>query len=1061
MVRYTLGLDIGITSVGWCVIDESDGNPRIANLGVRLFPVAENAQDGSSLALPRRLARGSRRRLSRRGERLKDIRQLLVNQGLVRSLEALEDLFEHSPPSTPYELRADGLDRLLSPDEWCRVLLHIAKRRGFKSSRKSDATGTSDKAKTEGILLQSVSANKERLERYRTAGEMMCKDPDFKAHKRNKDGDYSSTVARSMLLDEIKQLFEAQRNKGSQYASAKLEEEYTDLFARQLPVASGDDIIKKIGNCTLLPEFKRAPAMGWTGEYFKLLSRVLTLRLIGESKERALDAEERDKITQLALKNKVTYAQVRKTLEIDENLRFKGLRYSMKESVENSEKATFVDLKGYHSLRKSIEKSIGKEAWLALKGVPDHLNAIGKALTFYKSDDDIRNFLSEFGIDEKIIDALLSISFRGVMRLSEEAMSRLISHMEAGYGYDEACEREGFTHYDPHKMAERVAKLPPLTEEEDAIRNPVVIRALSQTRKVVNAVVDRYGSPAWVNIELARDLSRSFKERKEIREEQDKNREEREKVKKYIEETFDRANPGGKDILKLRLWREQQGKCAYSQKPIEALHLFEDGYAEIDHVLPYSRSFDDSYTNKVLVLSSENRNKKNRTPYEYLSEYPGRWEAFQDWVRATIRNAAKRAKLLREELSDESAEDMRDRNLTDTRYITRFAANWIKRRLQFSDETIKNPVLCVNGRVTAQLRGRWGLEKNRGESDIHHALDAAVVAAATAAMVKRISDYSRKKELNQNSKLNESGKEYFPEPWLGFRREVRVRLNPDPHKLIEEEKIELPNYTEGEISALRPLFVSRTPRRKAKGAAHQETIRSYRDRGGSEEDRAKWKNGTVLSTPLKNLTLKNLENMVGKDRDARLYEALRARLKNFEGKGDKAFAEPFYKPTRDGSRGPLVRTIKLYTSGASGIPVRGGLAGNGEMIRVDVYSKGGKFFLVPHYVDDIAKKQIKKKAIVANKPESEWTPIDGSWEFRFSLFKDDLIRVVAGGKEYFGYYVGTDRSTGAISIEAHDSSSTWRGVGVKTSHIFEKYHVDVLGNYYKIEREKSPVGKGS
>ncbi|MCL2103392.1 MAG: hypothetical protein FWH25_05080, partial [Syntrophorhabdaceae bacterium] len=147
-MRYTLGLDIGITSVGWCVVDEREKR-RIVDLGTRTFPVAENPKDGSSLALPRRIARGSLRRLRRRKERLENIRLLLVEHGLISDIGALKDLLADSRAADPYELRAAGLDRMLSPEEWCRILLHIAKRRGFKSNRKSDAEGTTEKARTE------------------------------------------------------------------------------------------------------------------------------------------------------------------------------------------------------------------------------------------------------------------------------------------------------------------------------------------------------------------------------------------------------------------------------------------------------------------------------------------------------------------------------------------------------------------------------------------------------------------------------------------------------------------------------------------------------------------------------------------------------------------------------------------------------------------------------------------------------------------------------------------------------------------------------------------------
>ena len=74
----------------------------------------------------------------------------------------------------------------------------------------------------------------------------------------------------------------------------------------------------------------------------------------------------------------------------------------------------------------------------------------------------------------------------------------------------------------------------------------------------------------------------------------------------------------GLDIVKFKLYQEQDGVCLYSGKNLDPSRLFEPGYADVDHIVPYSRCFDDSYQNKVLVLASENRQKGNRLPYEYL-----------------------------------------------------------------------------------------------------------------------------------------------------------------------------------------------------------------------------------------------------------------------------------------------------------------------------------------------------------------------------------------------------------------------------------------------------------
>ncbi len=137
----------------------------------------------------------------------------------------------------------------------------------------------------------------------------------------------------------------------------------------------------------------------------------------------------------------------------------------------------------------------------------------------------------------------------------------------------------------------------------------------------------------------------------------------------------------------------------------------------------------------------------------------------------------------------------------------------------------------------------------------------------------------------------------------------------------------------------------------------------------------------------------------------------------------------------------------------SGIPIRGGIAKNDSMLRVDVFTKASKFHLVPVYVHHRVK-GLPNRAIVAFKDEDEWTLIDDSFEFCFSLYPNDLIRVTLKKETSLGYYAGCDRSTGAISLWAHDRSQQVgkdgliRGIGVKTALNVEKFNVDVLGNIY-------------
>lgn len=145
MGRYVFGLDIGIASVGWAVLNEV----RIVDLGVRCFDKAETVK-GEPLNLARRQARLLRRRLYRRAWRLTKLARLLKREGLIDDTQvfARSPSFTEPDPTDPqgkrqrtssaWELRRQGLDRLLTPLEWARVIYHLCKHRGFHWMSKAE-----------------------------------------------------------------------------------------------------------------------------------------------------------------------------------------------------------------------------------------------------------------------------------------------------------------------------------------------------------------------------------------------------------------------------------------------------------------------------------------------------------------------------------------------------------------------------------------------------------------------------------------------------------------------------------------------------------------------------------------------------------------------------------------------------------------------------------------------------------------------------------------------------------------------------------------------------------
>jgi len=1060
-----VGLDIGIASVGWAVVDPE--RRQILGMGVRTFPRAEDAKTGAPLAEPRRLARSVRRRLARRQQRMEALRELLVRHGLATAEELDGDpasdasLYRVLPGDpTPFELRAAGLDRRLDRREWVRVLTQLCKRRGFKSMRLSRRA---EEEREEGVLLQAIEENRRRLEEkgYRTAGEMLARDPEFAEAKRNRRGEYRAVLSRDMVLDEVAKLFDAQRTHGNPFASPELEADYVAILETQAPILEGPDLMCKVGRCSLDGEHPRTPLASPTFERFRLLQHLLTLRIVegAGAPERRLTPDELRRVLDKAQSRKtaLTVKDVRKVLGLLEDAAILGLR----SRDDGAESERLPGLPAWHAMREAVSAA-APELWEALAADEELLHRTACVLTYYKTDESVRRELAGLGHRPRVVDALAGLRFSGHAHLSRETILRILPHMEQGLPYDEACEAAGIRHYLRAVPGTRARRLPPLPADD--IRNPVVLRALSQARKVLNAIIDRWGPIEALHIELARDVGRSAKERRRIEFEQRRNRERNEQVRAQLKEDYGLAEPRPLEVLKYRLWREQHGRCVYSGEYIEPERMLrEPYYTQVDHILPMRRSFDDSYMNKVLVLSEANQEKRDRTPYEWLGGDERRWHEFSERVLALHLPLRKRQRLLRKDFKGKEEEEFRERNLNDTRWAAREFKNFVEANLEFASESAR-PVIVLSGRVTNYLHKAWRLEKVRSEGDLHHAMDAAVAAVTSPGMVQKVSRFFSARRLTSVDDVYvdaETGEvvdlKHIPEPWEGFVAEVRewlaARFSDDPA---------------GDLAAPdgqpRPILVSRMPRRGLSGEAHKETVR--RLEGAATDGRLR----TSKVVPLSELDSRSLERMVGRERgDHALYELLRARLEEAGDDPKKAFSEPVYKPSRNG-RGPRVKAVRVWDDDASGgVPVRGGLADHGRMVRTDVFERGGRYVLVPVYVADVAARRLPTKAIRVGKPETEWHDVsDGSWRFCFSLYENDFVRIVRRRRDgrqevVWGYYKGCDRNTARITIEPHDSSrdgaakpprvSVYEGIAK-----FEKYHVDVLGRQLSRVRGEARLG---
>ncbi len=765
-----LGLDIGIGSCGWSLLDMT--NKRIIASGVRLWETPQEPKTKASTAATRRAARSARRNTKRNADRKKHCLTLLKKHKLVPADAQAQWLQSVKKDKPVIKLRAEGLERGLTDRQWAQVLYSLCDRRGYIPH--GDSTSSGD----EGKVLKAVKQNAEKLQAagMRTVGEMLSQEP----RSRNRGGDYSLCVTHNDLIVEVNALFEAQREHGNPRATSQFEEEYLDIFSWQKDVSENDRrIYDQVGWCTYFKNEKRAPKSSLSSQMCEAFERVSHAVWIDEKgTEHKLPPEIKQRIVEVLfspvpLKGnkscKVTYKRIREWMELDSDFTFKGVE-SEKEKTEE----IYIP-KAWKVMRENLPNDLTVE----LRDNRELADIVAGCLTYASSEKNLVAVLKENCIDDKDISSLCSLPFTaqvftGYGSRSLRALDLLISSFEDYENVTtlaQAEEASGLKDMRLEPGERRDTSLPPYKLYDPTCKNPVVLRVMGQVRKVVNAIIKEYGMPNEIHIELARELKQSKHEKQVISERNRATRDAREaRVAKITEELG--VVPKKSLIKKVEAWEEQGGRCVYCGNPISYERLIaEDHFAEIDHALPFSRTCDDSQSNKVLSCKACNQNKKNRTPYEWAQDGGINWEDFSLRVTRNKKiGQKKRAKLLCTDLSAAKEGEFISRNLNDTRYASRAAKSFIENYLAFPEDGHKQHVFAVAGGATALLRSAWGIRKNREEDQVHHAVDAAVIAACTRQQVIDIARANERKLYTPKSERKDLFK--ATEPWKGFSEEV-------------------------------------------------------------------------------------------------------------------------------------------------------------------------------------------------------------------------------------------------------------------------------------------------
>ena len=793
MQQKVLGLDLGSNSIGWALLTEESGqSSEIVDLGSRIFSKAVEEKVPTPKNQKRRDMRLGRRVLQRRARRKQRMLNYLVSLNLLP-----KELQNNTQPEIilneigdPYELRTKALDEQLTPYEYGRILLHIVARRGFLSTKKQVAGDLIDdpdtlnylstldekptKDKEEGQFKADISQVYQQIKDCgaRTLGEYLhgLEIGNVKRN-RNHDGGHLRTD-RKMYLDELGLIWKQQAPYFDNLPSDFMQKNkgVVNIIFYQRPLKLNKD---RVGRCSLEPKHYRANMARIEVQKFRYLQDINNLKFFDRWQEKwiSISDEQKSKLKKIFEHNaKITITALKKELGLDRPTKINLDTKNLKGNI------TAIEI-----------RSVIGDTWDKYTAKQQH-DLFEDIFTIKKKSTLKARLITHWDFDKKTAVKLCLIDFEpSHSSHSLKAINKLLPYLEQGMIYSDARKAANYDYKVEEIEAVNTLGMPPETS------NPIVNKGMHELRRLINAVIKQYGKPDIIRIEMARDLEMNTKRYKENESRQKKNQ----KANEAAQHAFEGLNLGKKyashdDKIRYRLWQDQDQRCAYSGNTISLNQVF-SSECEIDHILPFKKSLDDSYMNKVLCFTSENRNKSDQTPVDAWGGDNEKWNQITQAIGHWDKSLDNKAQRFYTKEADLQKRDFISSQLNDTRYISKLAQDYVRQ--------LGCDVNITKGFVVSQIRHQWGFNSLIGEVNKkertdhrHHSIDAVVIAATS-------------RNLYQNA----------------VRQIKQNRLNiAPPYSHIREELAERLEHT----------IVSHAPRRKISGALHEETGAGYIEKHG-------------------------------------------------------------------------------------------------------------------------------------------------------------------------------------------------------------------------------------
>ena len=1000
MSKHVLGLDLGVGSIGWCLIAlDAQGDPaEILGMGSRVVPL-NNATDAADFSIGKAFT-ANQERTARRTMRRGFARYQLRRYRLRRELEKVGMLPDAALIQLPllelWELRerAATAGECLTLPELGRVLCHINQKRGYRHVKSDAAAIVGDegekKKDSNSAYLAGIRANDEKLQdEHKTVGQYFAEQlrqsqnesPTGGISYRIKDQIFS----RQRYIDEYDQIMAAQR--------VHYPEILTDEFIRMLR----DEVIfmqrplKSCKHLVSLCEFEKqervmriqqddgkggrqlverrvkfgpkvAPKSSPLFQLCRIYEAVNNIRLTRpDGSPRDITPEERAKIVaHLQSSASLSFAALKKLLKekaiIADQLTSKsGLKGN---STRVALAAALQPYPQYHHLLdmelethmmivQLTDEETGEVTEREVAVVTDSyvrqpLYRLWHILYSIEERDAMRRALitqlgmTEEDLDGGLLDQLYHLDFvkPGYGNKSAKFICKLLPQLQQGLGYSEACAAVGYRHSNSptsEEITERTLldKIPLLQRNE--LRQPLVEKILNQMINLVNALKAEYGVDE-VRVELARELKMSREERERMAE----GNRRREKENKAIAEKIHECGlfPTKSRIRKYMLWEEAGEQCLYCGQILTLSQCLNGDDMEVEHIIPKSVLYDDSYGNKTCACRRCNKEKGNRTALEYIrakgweAEYMERINGLLD-KKAISYSKHQRLRWLKEDIPS----DFLERQLRLTQYISRQAMAILQQGIR--------RVSASEGGVTARLRSLWGYDDilhtlnldrydSMGETERvsregetteklrikdwskrkdhrHHAIDALVVASTRQGYIQRLNRVSSESEREAMSgeievqKATKTDKLSLLERWLTQRPHLSVRAVSD--KVAEI----LISYRPGKRVVTRGRNIYLRHGKKCvqsgllvpRGPLSKETVYGQITVNGEPQ--------IVCKYDLHSLKAKDVDYVV----DLALRKRLKELLAQHGGKEKEAFAGDVYLDEA-GTQGPI-RSVRCFT----------------------------------------------------------------------------------------------------------------------------------------------------